>query len=1140
MAATQDFVPALFKDDVYGLPGTHRPRDTYGWLEDSDDESDLITTKARVAPRTQIRFDAFSGSPNSWLDPKNANGKRALHINTYNSVDESWKRMRAGDKASKFATSKDQVEPKRPHTTVDLSVSSPLLRSTRYAPDHQSEQSRHRSPRIHHSLMPASNLLANIPKPQSSHQPEVSARAPHSPPQMAQPSASGSLLHHTPPESPTAIESENVHTMRITAPTANGPFEIDNDSDDETHIKSGSTPVESSLEKNRTPSWTKNSAKLRPSSQMNAGQKELQLAKSRKRRQESAKKKTDALYQSSTSEGVDLEFSTDTETRPSCSIVQGADKVQIANNRILDPRLRNRQKHALSATGAVVDSTGSDDTNGSPIGYLPSRTFDSLKALGAQPKPHQGQAMHQKGDGMHSMLDDRALGDENPHKAAEPLMLTGTREQQHADFITEREQMRHLEKKRTEEADRAAIAEARKRFEAQKKLDDEKEAGARVEEERKRHLQQAQWEERRAAQEQQREMLRRKSAEAEKESVVHSEREAALAKLSAIHPPQPTKKPLPSGETNINDVVGKFTLSHGLDFKDWGDVSITASAARKKVKEIQEKHKHSGLYEAKDKKQDSMSDRDKRSKAMVERNLRMREAEAKERAASEVIRESYDQKETMQNAKPYSEAQRHDSRAPTPELPFLPQGPQSLSSAAGQALLARASKAKDTKQSVSARPKRRNLGEILPEDTQLVRWRDTGMRFQDIALLWPQTFGTSKAIDTIRHRYKTVKEALKMHGLDVEPALLDGVIIGQKEARAELNRRVHGEWPLPGTAPKTRDAKGHVVPTEERESTAKPRHRTTDPKLTQSFDPSTTEGTLAHKDNEAVLRPTVAGKTMNAQTFQYYLEMLAEVTRAEEEEEDAYAHEDSPITEEDYCHFDYQVQRREISEEDLHDGFDLEEDPWQILDEPLDILADANAKAANEALTIPKKWKARADSSLDHDYKARTMDDGCKMFTVTWTGVCRVQTRVVRLVRYYQDGVLPTSKDGWAPKTIWHVRKHEIIKTGIEDSDDELFAEKNVIDKVTSIDNAVYTTLEQANFEAIKHFISITFTPKSGHLTQRAIEIKAAEKKLEEELSEEEGPDEDRPSFEREIDSDAGRWVKVWVEKGELRGPRNL
>ena len=742
---------------------------------------------------------------------------------------------------------------------------------------------------------------------------------------------------------------------------------------------------------------------------------------------------------------------------------------------------------------------------------------------------------------------------------------------------------------RAEAAQRSrAIVEAGRKLEAQKKADAQKEAGAKRKEQEKRRLEQSTWDEQKKFEDTQRDALRKRQAEAEKEKGVLDDRRAALARLSAVRPPQPLSKPhdqVGGGAADINQVVDKHAAPQGLRFKN-GDGSSAADAARKKVKEIQDRNAQNGLFETKSKSESEqkpgMTERDRRIKMMEERNTRLREAEEKEARESKeeqegvLVLENHDRPDPrhgpVHRRHSLDREQKRDSRAPTPSSPTTPKGPQSLSSAAGQALLARAN-VNGTNKSKPVPEKNsreyhynhygRQLSEILPEDIQLVHWRDNGMRFQDVEVLFGKRFDSAKTVSTLRKRYKQVKEALK--DAAVEHELLDSMLEGSREAAERVNRKVHGRRPIDlhvgskeversaegrgkndrGRAmasERQRDAKGHFLPVAGESGggdVAKPKATASGRSLIESFDSSTTEATLAHEQLEN--RPQTGGKTMSAEVMKYYLESMAEAWE-ESHAAESISREPSPEREEDRRRFGFFVQRREITQGELDQGFELGDSyAWANCDDELEDVDAANAKAAAESYCAPEAIETKIDLNRPFSNYCETLKHGCRFFKQAWEGAGEIEVRVVRGERYFRDGLQPQSKARWIGRTLYIINHRQVERAGYGGDDEDLFAEKKETDVTSLVGNSVYSSLEEANVDAIKHFVSIAFSPTSGHLTQRAIEVRAVEDQLKAELEEAQMGKEDEVVFWKEIESEDGKSrVEVWVAEIELKGPRNL
>lgn len=510
--------------------------------------------------------------------------------------------------------------------------------------------------------------------------------------------------------------------------------------------------------------------------------------------------------------------------------------------------------------------------------------------------------------------------------------------------------------------------------------------------------------------------------------------------------------------------------------------------------------------------------RQQRIQAMKERNAKMRHDE-----------------EEKQN-----EPKKADALAPS--LP--PKGPVSLNSIAGQTLLARpveqprarTSPQQDAATIVSDTPKhshRRQLGEILPEDMHVMLRRDKGLKLSDIAITFKKTFGYSRGVKTLRARYRQVKEAISL--TSASRALLDLVEAGQPDARKELNVLVHGTWPPPSRTfanERPRDANGHFIaaqkPTAGFSDTGRNR-RLSSPERCSFGSKTLTQWTataLNVQDHAAGAdRPTTGGKSYTPQIAQYYIEGFADMMRQEYEEEMQPEREPSPMSDEDYCHFAYRIQRRELSKDQEDDGESIDDIPWMACGKDSDNMAQQNATAIKYALRHPRG----SNYCLETD----TSDDGLLSHEVKWRDGGIVQVRLCRYMRTFQERILPQSKEGWAPKTVFWVKERTVTKT---QDDDGMFDENKEITVEENVNKTVYTTLSMANECAAKRFVSLTFEPTSRHLNTRDAEIQAAERQLLEKLDDDEGE-----MFCQGADHDE-EMVKtcVWVEEGQLAGPRNL
>lgn len=427
----------------------------------------------------------------------------------------------------------------------------------------------------------------------------------------------------------------------------------------------------------------------------------------------------------------------------------------------------------------------------------------------------------------------------------------------------------------------------------------------------------------------------------------------------------------------------------------------------------------------------------------------------------------------------------------------------------------------------------RNLGKILPEDIQLLRWRTNGAEWPQMSLWYERSTGKKRAPETLRKRHRQIRDVLDVTSAD--KTTLDQVAEGDAGAIERLNRLVHGTLPA---QERERDSRGHFIARpkveEPRSSTSKD-HPTSfqAPSLGLKSSNGLMTPTLGRQDSPIVaVRPTTGGKVLNEAYFKHLNESFLEAQSADSDDEETTPdREPSPITFEDSCYFVYRVERREIASEQMDEGESIDHMAWVVCSRTFESLIDANREASREAWLVRQDWKSTADPDKDWNMHQKTSEDGMKLFTMEWDDVGIVEVRVASFMRAYGDRILPQSKAGWAPKDIFRVMERRTTRSG-----DAMFEAVKERERERPVDHTDYTTLELANAEAVKYFVKRTFTPTSGRLTERDAEIQEVENELMVELNK----DEDQLFYRKVEDPSAGETLEVWVEEGELAGPRNL
>jgi hypothetical protein len=519
---------------------------------------------------------------------------------------------------------------------------------------------------------------------------------------------------------------------------------------------------------------------------------------------------------------------------------------------------------------------------------------------------------------------------------------------------------------------------------------------------------------------------------------------------------------------------------------------------------------------------------------MKAHNERMRTAE-RERQQREILEES-------QHKEP------NEPSFPASQFQPLPTGPVSLNSTAGQRILAD-SKIKIRRdgadvQTDVTRPDRRHerkMGDILPEDVELVKWRDKGMAFGDINQLFQKRGQPPRADQTLKRRYYLVRKEIK--DAAISETLRDKLFLSSECARQEVNRIIRGlRSPANNIVTSTQppdDTRIHL-PARSRPAThlslkaTNNRHSIVSPG--SSFSSRTLSASPAppcsQEQDDQLARPSTGGKTMNEQAVKYFLEGAMEVYQKDAEEKEARSkREQSPFTDDDYANFTYQVERRELCQDAIEDGFNIDDELWVKCSRDFDTVLAANIAAYEQLFHTPKGLVPGVDLSGDREHKT-TINEGMEFHELRGSDGGIRQVRVARFMRTYQKGLLPRNKDGWTPRTVFFIKQRTVTTSKDED---ELFDDTVTRKIEVDIGNEAYTILDLANTTAIKKFVKMAFTPESGNLTLRQIEIQNAEKQLMKELEE----DEDE-LFHGHVEDDDGDQVDVWVEEGDLKGPRNL
>jgi hypothetical protein len=274
----------------------------------------------------------------------------------------------------------------------------------------------------------------------------------------------------------------------------------------------------------------------------------------------------------------------------------------------------------------------------------------------------------------------------------------------------------------------------------------------------------------------------------------------------------------------------------------------------------------------------------------------------------------------------------------------------------------------------------------------------------------------------------------------------------------------------------------------------------------------------------APTHPTTGGKTLAN------IQAITAALRAETEPDSEV---DSEIGIQDYCHFAFRVLRQECLDDQQQNveaaspSDEDEEEDW-VECGVFDNLADANTALIRAAFTT---YPDRPEFVDGHSPMTLTQSFGehgemrCKIVNRL---VGTLNLKVQRFLRTLQDGIAPSSKIGWVPRTIYTVRRRftkEVVDRG------------EVLDKTESrtmtseelVNDLCFSALEIANECAIDAFVASTYRPSTSRLQVIDAEKAQLRQNLREQID-----------IENDFFDHSWKQGRIWVQMGELRGPRNL
>lgn len=407
------------------------------------------------------------------------------------------------------------------------------------------------------------------------------------------------------------------------------------------------------------------------------------------------------------------------------------------------------------------------------------------------------------------------------------------------------------------------------------------------------------------------------------------------------------------------------------------------------------------------------------------------------------------------------------------------------------------------KKALKANP---DLLPITKLDLQLYKWRAEKVSWAEVRELYREmTDASPPCEEKLRSRLRQVEKAIDVEEITTE--MCQKVIDGDEPAAAELNRLValYSQTPANATpAPFKKIGKPESVR-----------------RAPSSVPPA--PAPLAP-------RPTQGGKSLDYEAYMSLLSSAAEVYAASSDDDDEIRDllQGSPPAEEDCVHWEYFMQRRDLTSENLEDDYaDLDaETPWKEYNASFDQVGHANAEAVKFLFTAPAGVPEIFKPEEEYTLTSKRDSEGMARFDLkTEHGL--VQVRVGRRMLTFQDHIMPETKQCWLSKTLFYVD----VKT-CKKAKDDMFEEAVVESYV--LDNSVYGSLEHANSRAMGEWVKLTVKIRSVNYDEVQCKREVARRELQERF---EGEGEGW-AFALAVDDDE-RMVEVVVRALAMQGPRN-
>lgn len=432
-----------------------------------------------------------------------------------------------------------------------------------------------------------------------------------------------------------------------------------------------------------------------------------------------------------------------------------------------------------------------------------------------------------------------------------------------------------------------------------------------------------------------------------------------------------------------------------------------------------------------------------------------------------------------------------------------------------------------TVSSTVSRPKIGKLGRITDADLLLTHWMSLGLTWEAICAEYNKYVNKNQKSSTIILRANRVSKALRLAG--ISDADFDQAVAGDRQALTTINVAVTEK-----VGNQLDDVRGTQSGTICLQEAFRP---------PATIPQQTTKITALHSSKPApatekiVHRPSVGGKQPSFAFIDFCCNGMQVANQSQHDSppdfdsasEEDHDGEEEDMESEDCVHFAYQVQRRECTLADMHDGRSIDEAYWHDVDEPHLTLLKAQA-ACGKVLLLRIGPQPIVNATDEYSITKRTLE-GAKTVYEYQSEAGTVQTRVDERLRTFQEQIIVSDRSQWCPRKLYAI-KQRLEVSAIDNLHGQ--ARSATIEEVY-VGAAVCAHLESVNEEAIEHFVTATFELKIANLNARDLEISKLRRGYADSL-EALGPG----ALFQAVKQTSKALVKVWVEEVKLVGPRNL